>query len=147
VRLNERALSQKLIFAALLAVFTEVAGKYASAAYSAALSKSENQLKAVESDLNSIHATLEKDASIRDFIANPTLSPSDKQKGVQALLKSVKNGGDEVTKNLFEVLAANGRLQEATKVIEEFKTILAAHRGEISITVTCASFRRQKCMT
>jgi F-type H+-transporting ATPase subunit O len=116
-----------------------VAGKYASAAFSAALSKSENQLKAVESDLNAIAQALESDPKTRDYISNPTLSPAEKKQGVQALLKSAKNGGDEVTKNIFEVLAENGRLSEAEKVIDEFRAIMSAHRGEVKITVTCPS--------
>ena len=115
----------------------EVAGKYASAAYSAALTKSENNLKAVETDLTQIGQIIERDAKVKDFIQDPTLSPADKKKGVEAMLKNLKNGGDEVTKNIFNVLAENGRLQQAPKILEEFKAIMSAHRGEVNITVTC----------
>lgn len=113
-----------------------MAGKYSGAAYSAALGKSEAALKALEGDLLAIKATLAKDTKLQQFITNPTLSQQDKQAGVQALTKPAK---EATTKQLFDVLLENGRLSEATKVIDEFEAIMSAHRGEVKITVTCAS--------
>merc|ERR1711990_522466 len=115
-----------------------LAGKYASAAYTAALSKSEQALKAVETDLGSIAGVMKTDKQIADFVQNPTLSAEDKQAGLAALLKSAGKY-NEVTKNLFDVLQENGRLHDATKGIEEFQTIMSAHRGEVNITVTSAA--------
>lgn len=111
-----------------------VAGKYSGAAYSAALGKSENTLTALEADLKSIKQLINSDAKLKEFLANPTLSTQDKQAGVEALLKGTKEG---TTKELLTVLNENGRLVDAEKVIEEFEQIMSAHRGEVTITVTC----------
>lgn len=112
-----------------------MAGKYSGAAYSAALGKSENTLTALESDLKSIKQIISGDAKLKEFVANPTLSAADKQAGVEALLKGTK---EPTTKQLLEVLNENGRLADAVKVIDEFETIMSAHRGEVNITVTCS---------
>ena len=71
-------------------------------------------------------------------MANPTLSSGDKSSGLEAIFKNGKNQPQEQTKNFFAVLSENGRLHDSEKVIEEFKTIMSAHRGEVLITVTCA---------
>lgn len=113
-----------------------MAGKYSGAAYSAALSKSENTLSALESDLQKVKQVLNSDAKLQEFISNPTLSHADKEAGVEALLKNTK---EATTKQLLEVLNENGRLADAGKVIEEFEQIMSAHRGEVTITVTCSS--------
>ena len=57
------------------------------------------------------------------------------------MLKVAKSGADGVTKNLFETLAENGRLGLSSDVISQFQNIMAAHRGEVTITITCASAR------
>lgn len=41
--------------------------------------------------------------------------------------------------NLFDVLAAHGRLGETEKVIDGFLQLMSAHRGEVEVTVTSAS--------
>lgn len=79
---------------------------------------------------------MKSDKQIADFVQNPTLSTEDKQAGLAAVLKAAGKY-NEVTKNLFDVLQENGRLHDATKVIEEFQAIMSAHRGEVNITVTC----------
>lgn len=115
------------------------AGKYASSAYVAALTKSEKTLSAVEKDLQNVHAALTtgKDAAkLRDFIVNPTLSNSQKVAGIEQLIGAKT---DDITKNLFQVLAENGRLGEADKVVEEFGRLMAAYRGEVEVTIVSAA--------
>ncbi len=41
-------------------------------------------------------------------------------------------------KNLFVTLAANARLEDASKVIESFLELMRAKRGEVNATVTTA---------
>ena len=45
----------------------------------------------------------------------------------------------DVTKNLFALLAENGRLGETPGVIEGFNELVAKYKGELSVTVTSAS--------
>lgn len=41
-------------------------------------------------------------------------------------------------RNLFQVLAENGRLADAPKVIEGFQELMSAYRGEVEVIVTSA---------
>jgi hypothetical protein len=42
-------------------------------------------------------------------------------------------------RNLFDVLAAHGRLGQAEKVIDGFLQLMGAHRGEVEVIVTSAA--------
>ncbi|CAH8574865.1 unnamed protein product [Heterobilharzia americana] len=64
-----------------------------------------NALDNIEKDLQLIKSTLDKDLKV-----------------------------NEVTKNLFAVLAENGRLSKMSIVIDKFGQMMAAHRGEVSCT-------------
>lgn len=75
-------------------------------------------------------------AKLQTFISNPTLSNKDKVAGLEQLIGSKS---DTITRNLFEVLAENGRLGDAEKVVEEFFRLMAAHRGEVEVTITSAA--------
>ncbi|KAE8213041.1 hypothetical protein CF319_g210 [Tilletia indica] len=116
-------------------------GKYATAAYTAALRKDSKTLQKVESDVKAIQSTLASSdaAKFTAFLNNPTLAVKDKAAGIEQLL-SLKDGkADPVTKNLFTVLAENGRLGDTPKVLEGFLQLMSAHRGEVTITVTSAT--------
>ena len=77
--------------------------------------------------------------SIQEFLTNPVLSSKDKSAGIEALLKKASpKGHSEISKNFFEVLAENGRLYEAEKVMADFLEIMSAHRGEVKVTITTA---------
>ncbi|GAA5897678.1 hypothetical protein JCM6882_000066 [Rhodosporidiobolus microsporus] len=113
-----------------------LAGKYAGALFQAAAKQ--DALKQVEADLKGVKG-VSADATVRDFLANPVLSAADKTSGIAALLsKSSPKGASDLTKNLFGVLAENGRLYETDKVIENFLEIMSAHRGEVKVTITTA---------
>jgi F-type H+-transporting ATPase subunit O len=76
---------------------------------------------------------------VQDFLANPILSTEAKSKGIKDLLSSASKNPNELTQNFFEVLAENGRLYEADKVIADFLEIMSAHRGEVKVTITTAA--------
>lgn len=114
-----------------------LAGKYATALYTAAAKK--NALQQVEADLRGVRSTIGTDATIHDFLANPVLSAADKQAGIDALLKAASpKGASDLTRNLFAVLSENGRLYETDRVIDGFQELMQAYRGEAKITVTSA---------
>ncbi|KEI36880.1 uncharacterized protein L969DRAFT_66858 [Mixia osmundae IAM 14324] len=129
-----------------------LSGKYAGAAYSAALRKSEDTLKQamqVETDLTAVTKALKDDAKLSAVVFNPTLSVQEKKTGLTELFKKAGGRGrlthatgktpNDITKNLFDVLNENGRLHDAAKVVEDFQEIMSAHRGEVVITVTTAT--------
>ncbi|XP_060067772.1 ATP synthase subunit O, mitochondrial-like [Ylistrum balloti] len=111
-----------------------IEGRYASALYSAASKK--KALAAVEKDLTSLTKTLSADIKLKDFLYDPTQKVQDKK----ALLQVVSERGkfSEMTKNLFETMAENGRLNKLGAVSGSFNTIMAAERGIVSCTVTVA---------
>lgn len=80
------------------------------------------------------------DPSAVEFLQNPALNPRAKSAAIDELLKKAagKNTPSEITKNLFEVLAENGRLYESEKVIADFLEIMSAHRKEVKVTITTA---------
>ncbi|GAA97010.1 hypothetical protein E5Q_03684 [Mixia osmundae IAM 14324] len=116
-----------------------LSGKYAGAAYSAALRKSEDTLKQVETDLTAVTKALKDDAKLSAVVFNPTLSVQEKKTGLTELFKKTGKTPNDITKNLFDVLNENGRLHDAAKVVEDFQEIMSAHRGEVVITVTTAT--------
>lgn len=118
-----------------------IALKYSNAVFSAALKKSAAELDKVQSDLTTLTTTINNSPELKSFIANPTLSASDRATGLQALFKQAESNKkplSELTKNLFAVLSENGRLQEAEGVIEGFTELVSQHKGELTVTITSA---------
>jgi F-type H+-transporting ATPase subunit O len=111
-----------------------IEGRYATALYSAA-SKSK-ALDAVEKDLTNFQGSLKKDEKLRDFVLNPTIKRSLKA----TILKeaSTKVNYNPATGFLLEVLAENGRLNKLDNVINAFKLMMSANRGEVVCEVTTA---------
>ena len=116
-----------------------LAGKYAGALFSAANKSSSKALSQVETDLNSLKSLMASNSTISTFLANPTLDTSSKTSGLKDVLSKLGGNTSELTKNFLNVLAENGRLYETGKVLEGFEQIMSAHRGELTITITCQS--------
>ncbi|KAM3958927.1 LOW QUALITY PROTEIN: ATP synthase subunit O, mitochondrial [Aphomia sociella] len=108
-------------------------GRYASALYSAG-SKTKT-LDAVEKELTSFQKGL-TDAPLKAFIINPTLKRSLKVNALKAI--ATKINLSPTTSNLLGLLAENGRLGKLDTVINAFKIIMAAHRGEVTCEVITA---------
>ncbi|RKP38978.1 OSCP/delta subunit of ATPase [Dimargaris cristalligena] len=109
-----------------------IEGRYATALYTAAAKK--NVLPQVEADLTKLMSTIEKDAKLRQFLENPILGKRIKKEGLQSLAKA--QNYNAVTTNFLDVLAENSRMAEASKVIGAYNSLMAAHRGEVQVTVT-----------
>ncbi|KAK9722711.1 ATP synthase F0 subcomplex subunit OSCP atp5 [Basidiobolus ranarum] len=109
-------------------------GRYATALFTAA-SKT-NQLDAVEGELTKLKQVIDKSDKIQFFLENPTLNREQKKNGIDLLLGEKKV--TEVTKNFFSLLAENGRLNQTSKIINSFNSLMMAHRGEVLVTVTSA---------
>lgn len=109
-------------------------GRYACALYSAATKN--KCLEAVEKDLISFQASVKKDVKLFDFIMDPTIKRSLKSSALKDASKTV--AFNECTGNLLGVMADNGRLKKLNKVIDSFRLIMAAHRGEVVCEVITA---------
>lgn len=114
-----------------------LAGKYAGALYSAALKNSAKTLTQVETDLAGIKSLVDSTPTVASFLSNPTLDAKEKTAGLKDLLSKLGSSTSDVTKNFLEVLAENGRLYETGSILSGFEQIMAAHKGELQITITC----------
>ncbi|CAG8591654.1 11179_t:CDS:2 [Diversispora eburnea] len=106
-----------------------IEGRYATALYTAATKS--NTLSNVENELKQIKLVINKDSKIRALLEDPSLNRNDKKRTVQELLKQGKYC--DTTKNLFDLLADNGRLNESSKIIDAYISLMTAHRGGLMI--------------
>ncbi|KAI8421792.1 hypothetical protein MSG28_009752 [Choristoneura fumiferana] len=109
-------------------------GRYASALYSAA-TKSKS-LDVVEKELSSFQQSMKTDAKLKEFIINPSMKRNLKSDGLKHVAAKINLSPN--TGNLLCLLAENGRLGKLDAVINAFKTIMAAHRGEVTCEVVTA---------
>ena len=105
-----------------------VEGRYASALYSAATKN--KQLDKVEKDLIEVQGLLKNDVPFREFVLNPTLKKEAKRQAMEVVASKKKTS--DATKNLLVLMAENGRLAHLDGVATAFRTLMAAHRGEVS---------------
>jgi len=109
-------------------------GRYASALYSAA--SKQKSLEKVEKELKAFQQTVAKDERLAEFIKNPILKRSLKVEALASVAK--KQNMTPLSANLLGMMAENGRLDKLDGVINSFKTIMAAYRGEVTCQVTSA---------
>ena len=109
-------------------------GRYAVALYSAATKQ--KSLQNVEKDLIKFQDLMKKDQKLNEFVKDP----STKRKMKVEALKSICNkiSLSKETSNLLGLLAENGRLGKLNTVINTFKLLLAASRGEVVCEVISA---------
>lgn len=110
-------------------------GRYATALYTAAVRQ--NSLDAVERDLSQLQNLINKDKTVQAFLENPTVTAQAKADGIKALLSKAGNV-NALTKNLFEVLNENSRLDQTAKVLNAYAELMSAHRNELPLVVTSA---------
>lgn len=106
-----------------------IEGRYATALYSAA--SKQKSLDAVEKDLVKFQTSLKSDLRLREFVENPTIKRNLKANGLKAIAEKISLKPE--SSNLLQILAENGRLGKLDGVINAFKTIMSAHRGEVFI--------------
>ncbi|XP_016923505.3 ATP synthase subunit O, mitochondrial [Drosophila suzukii] len=109
-------------------------GRYATALYSAASKLS--QLDQVEKDLTALQATIRSDKKLREHVTSPIINK-------KVMATALKEAAEKLrfapaTANLLGLLADNGRLKRLDTVINAYKTIMAAHRGEVVCEVVTA---------
>lgn len=109
-------------------------GRYATALYSAA-SKTK-QLDAVEKELVNLQNSFKTDTRFSDFVLNPTLKRQVKIDAVKQIASKIQLSPPST--NLLGLLAENGRLRNLNGVINSFKVIMAAHRGDLPCEVITA---------
>lgn len=109
-------------------------GRYATALYTAATKM--NQLETVEKELVQVQNAIKAKPKLREVIISPIINRT----LLQITLKDVGTRAKmaPATTNLLMLLAENGRLTKIDGVINAFKQLMSAHRGEIVCEVTTA---------
>ncbi|XP_077977147.1 ATP synthase subunit O, mitochondrial-like [Glandiceps talaboti] len=111
-----------------------IGGRYAHALYSAATK--DKKIDVVEKDLTTIKGLFDTDVKFAEYVTNPTLKRSDKKEALLGVLK--KKNCNDVTVNMFTLLADNGRLKQIPDVLSAFSRIMSSHRGEVVCVATTA---------
>jgi len=109
-------------------------GRYANALYSAAVK--EKKLDQVEKDLIDFQKLLKQDRKLAEFIMNPVLNRALKKEGITSVVQ--KTGATNLTGNLLVTLVENNRAKNINGVVNAFKAIMSAVRGEVICEVTSA---------
>ncbi|EFN73906.1 ATP synthase subunit O, mitochondrial [Camponotus floridanus] len=109
-------------------------GRYATALFSAA--SKQKALDAVEKDLITFQGLLKTDAKLTDFVKDPSIKRKDKAEAFKAIGNKVNI--NPATANLLTLLAENGRLGKINQIINLYKLIMAANRGEVVCEVITA---------
>ncbi|XP_022173492.1 ATP synthase subunit O, mitochondrial [Myzus persicae] len=111
-----------------------IEGRYATALFSAGTKQ--NKLEAIEKDLIKFQTALKSDSVLKEFVDNPINKRSLKSSTLQLAAK--KLALSPPSSNFLSMLAENGRLQKLNAIINSFKIIMAAHRGDLACVVTTA---------
>ncbi|XP_029662359.1 ATP synthase subunit O, mitochondrial [Formica exsecta] len=109
-------------------------GRYATALFSAA--SKQKVLDAVEKDLATFQGLLKTDTKLIEFVKDPSIKRKDKVEAFKAIGNKVNI--NPATANLLTLLAENGRLAKINQIINLYKLIMAANRGEVVCEVITA---------
>lgn len=109
-------------------------GRYATALYSAATKL--KQLDSVEKELSQVQSAMKQKPKLREAIVSPIIN----RKVMEATIRDVGKAANlsAATTNLLSLLAENGRLKKLDGVINAFKQLMAAHRGEVVCAIKTA---------
>ena len=105
-------------------------GRYASALFSAA--SKQNQLDAVDADIQKLDRLFTQNKSIGDLFRNPGISRDQRLQLINEL------GLSDMTRSTLEVLIDNRREKKLTKFISLMNRLMAANRKELLCRVITA---------
>ncbi len=111
-----------------------VAERYASSLFELALEA--GAVEAVGADLDRFGALLDGSDDLKRLVASPVFSAEDQFKAITAICEKAGLAGLAV--NFLKVVANNRRLFAVPGMIRAYRSIAAAHRGEITAEVTSA---------
>jgi F-type H+-transporting ATPase subunit delta len=115
-------------------ILTGLAGRYATALYE--LADEAKALDQVSGDLANLKAAITENADLQRLMASPLIPRHEQAKAMLALVD--KMGFADLTRRFVGTVARNRRLFQLPAIIDAFSTLLAAHRGEVTATVTSA---------
>jgi F-type H+-transporting ATPase subunit delta len=111
-----------------------MAGRYANALFELALEA--KALDAVMSELDGFAGLLDENADLRRLVASPVFSADEQGRALAAVIERAGIAG--LTANFLGLVARNRRLFAVGAMIDGYRTILAAHRGETTAHLVSA---------
>jgi len=133
-------------------ILAGVAGRYASALFEIALDiesgrgegleglsgdLGSNAIDAVASDLEALAAMLNESEDLRLLVRSPIYGRDEQAAGLLAVLEKAE--AKTVTKNFVMLVATNRRLFALEDMIKNFRALVAAHRNELTASVSSAT--------
>lgn len=111
-----------------------MAGRYATALFELALE--EHAIDAVKADLDRFTAMIAESPDLQRLVRSPVFTAEEQTKALTAVLDKAGIGG--LAARFLQVVSANRRLFATVDMIGAFRTLVAHHKGETSVTVTVA---------
>ncbi len=111
-----------------------LSGRYASALFD--LARDAKAIDTVGASLTLFESAVAQSDDLRRLVASPLVARGAAAAAIAAVAASLSI--DALTAKMLGVLAANRRLSQVSRVIADFRTLAARHRGEASATVTTA---------
>ncbi|AKM11707.1 F0F1 ATP synthase subunit delta [Croceicoccus naphthovorans] len=115
-------------------ITASLAGRYASALFDLAVDQ--NQVTAVEGDLDSLREAISATPELAALLKDPEISRRASGEAIVAVATHL--GAADLTKKFLGTLAENRRLAKLPEMIRAFHAIAAAQRGEVTADVTSA---------
>jgi F-type H+-transporting ATPase subunit delta len=112
-----------------------MAGRYATALFE--LARDAKSLDAVKADLDRFAALIAGSPDLARLVKSPVFTADEQVKAVSGLLDKAGIGG--LAANVIKVIASNRRLFAVGQVIEGYKRMVAAYKGETTAQVTVAA--------
>jgi len=111
-----------------------LAGRYATALFELAVES--NAIDAVASDLTRLRSLIEGSADMVRFVRSPVFSREEQGRAIDAIVSRLNV--NPLTKNFVGLLAQKRRLFALQGIVAAFEALVAARKGEISVSVVSA---------
>ena len=111
-----------------------VANRYAVALFE--LAHESNALEAVEADLTAVEALFTESDDLRRLVRSPVFRADEQIGALDAVFSKVGLSG--IVANFAKLTAKNRRLFALPDMITAFRSLLAAHRGEVTADIVSA---------
>ena len=111
-----------------------LAGRYATALFELAVES--NAIDAVASDLTRLRSLIEGSADMVRFVRSPVFTREEQGRAIDAIVSRLNVS--PLTKNFVGLLAQKRRLFALQGIVAAFEALVAARKGEISVSVVSA---------
>ena len=111
-----------------------VAERYAQSLFE--LARDNGSVDETETELKGFRQLIDENADFRYLVESPAFTSSEQSRAIAAIVDAVKPS--QLTGNFLKVVAGNRRLFALPQIITHFRTLAAAHRGEVEASVVSA---------